>query len=321
MKARIFVAVPLADDLLERLAERCDVDVYRGPHPIPAGTLKAGLARAEGVLANPLIPFSADVIDAGPTLRVIANVGVGFDNVDLDRAGARRITVANTPGVLSDAVADCVMAMILSVARRLPECTASVRSGRWGGDVPLGLDLKDKTLALIGYGRIGSEVAARARAFKMRVVFYAPRMDVTLLTGVQRVATLEAALSQADFVSLHVDLNPTTRHLIDQRALACMKPAAFLITTARGAVIDQPALCDALSSGAIAGAALDVLDQEPPDPDDPILACSNAIVLPHIGSATVETRRAMAELAVSNLVACVFGEPCDCIVTEAKRSP
>lgn len=320
-KPRIFVAVQLADDLLARLEERCDVQTYPGPHPIPTPELTAGLAQAAGVLANPLIPFPASVIDAAPALRAIANVGVGYDNVDLIHASARGITVANTPGMLTDAVADCVMAMILSVARRLPDCEASVRSGQWGRDVPLGLDLKDKTLALIGYGRIGWEVAARARAFKMRVAFYEPRADVKALVGVERVESLETALHQADFVSLHVDLNPTTRHLIDSRALACMKPTAFLINTSRGAVVDQPALCAALSAGTIAGAALDVLEEEPPNVGDPILACRNVLILPHVGSGTIETRRAMAELAVSNLIACVHGESCDCIVTEAKRSP
>lgn len=191
------------------------------------------------------------------------------------------------------------------------------REGRWGkpdGEIRLGADLKDKTLALVGHGRIGHEVAARARAFKMRVIFFDPQSRLVPLPGVLGVDSLEAALKEADFVSLHVDLNPSTRHLIGERELGWMKRSALLINTARGAVVDQAALCDALSSARIAGAALDVLELEPPGPSDRILSLDNVLILPHIGSATVETRRAMAELAVRNLIACVHGEPCDYVV-------
>lgn len=321
IRPRVFVAVPLADDLLQALGGRCDVTIHAGPHPIPAGALKEALAAADGVLATPLIPFHLDIIDSAPRLRAIANIGVGYDNVDLQHATARGILVANTPGVLSDAVADCTMGMIIAIARRLADTARIVRAGDWGlasTDIPLGVDLKDKTLALIGYGRIGWEVAARARAFKMRVIFFDPLSTLTPLGGVERVDSLESTLRMGDFVSLHVDLNPSTRHLIGEREFGWMKRTAFLINTARGSVVDQAALCDALASSAIAGAALDVLELEPPSPSDRILSLENVLILPHIGSATVETRRAMAELAVRNLTACLYGERCAYVVNKLR---
>jgi lactate dehydrogenase-like 2-hydroxyacid dehydrogenase len=310
----VFVAVPLAPDLLERIAARCDAHLHPGPGRITSAELKRGIVNADGVLATPQIPFPSDVLEAASRLRVIANVGVGYDNVDLAAARARGIAVANTPGVLSDAVADCVLGMIIVAMRKLPLCASIVRDGAWGRqDLPLGTDLKDKTLALIGYGRIGQEVASRALAFKMRVVYFDPYAAQARLP-VERVDTLDDALTAADVVSLHVDLNESTRRFFGSQQFAAMKPGAFFINAARGAVVDQRALCAALSDGRLGGAALDVLEQEPPDPDDPILAFDNVFILPHIASGTVETRRAMAELAVANLIACVHNEPCACIV-------
>lgn len=316
MKPRVFVAVPVADHLMQAITARCDVSTHPGPGRITPYELIGSIASAEGVLATPQIPFPADVIDAAPHLRVIANIGVGYDNVDLPRATARGIAVANTPGVLSDAVADLVMGMLITVARRIPENERILREGRWrpGVALPLGSDLKDKTLAVVGYGRIGQEVASRALAFKMRVLYFDARREMECPPGVNCATSLDAALREADFVSLHVDLNDGSRRLLGARELALMKPSAILINTSRGGVVDQQALCEALAHKRIAAAALDVLEQEPPDPADPILRFDNVYLLPHIGSATVETRAAMAELAVQNLLACLFDEPCACIV-------
>lgn len=312
----VFVAVPVAPALRAMLEERCIVTTHTEPGSITPEALMHGISTAEGVLANPLIPFPPHVIQAAPHLRAIANIGVGYDNVDIRDARARGIAVANTPGVLSDAVADCAMGMMISVAREFTRCTNIVRDGSWGrpGTVlPLGTDLKGKTLGLVGFGRIGREVAARALAFKMRVLFFDPYAQPDL-DRFQRTDSLEALLSQADFVSLHVNLNETTRSFFGAAQFAAMKPGAFFINAARGGVVDQVALCAALADGSLHGAALDVLMTEPPLPDDPILACDNVFILPHIASGTVETRQAMAELAVCNLIACLYDEPCDCVV-------
>jgi glyoxylate reductase len=318
-RPHVFIATGVAEHLQELIAARCDVTAHDGPSRITQAELIAGIADADGVLANPQIPFPAEVIDAAPRLRAIANIGVGYDNVDLAHASARGIAVANTPGVLSDAVADLVMAMLLHVTRRIAESERILREGRWqpGVALPLGADPAGKTLAVIGMGRIGQEVAARALAFKMRVVYYDARGELTCPPGVECAPSLDAALREGDFVTLHVDLNTSSRRLIGERELSMMKPAAVLINTARGGVVDQAALCTALAEKRIAGAALDVLEHEPPHPEDPILGFDNVYLLPHIGSATVETRAAMAELAVRNLLACLHGEPCECVVNAA----
>ena len=230
------------------------------------------------------------------------------------------ITVTHTP-VLSDAVADLTLALILMTARRLGEAVDIVANGGWD-DALLGADLRSKTLLIVGFGRIGREVAQRALGFKMHVCAYDARAEVPEVAGVERVATLVDGLARADVVSLHVDLNPTTRHLIDAAAFAVMKPTAFLINTSRGGVVDQAALTSALAEHRIGGAGLDVLEIEPPDAGEPLLAMPNVVVLPHIGSATVETRRAMLDCAVDNLVACLRGEKCEntTLVTASARS-
>jgi len=217
--------------------------------------------------------------------------------------------VTHTP-VLSDAVADLTLALILMTARRLGEAVDIVANGGWD-DALLGTDLRSKTLLIVGFGRIGREVARRALGFKMHVCAFDARAESEEIAGVERVATLTDGLARADIVSIHVDLNPTTRHLIDGAALAAMKPTAFLINTSRGGVVDQQALTSALVEHRLGGAGLDVLEREPPGAAEPLLAMRNVVVLPHIGSATVETRRAMLDCAVDNLATCLRGEKCE----------
>ena len=238
---------------------------------------------------------------------------MGVDHIDLGAAAARGIPVAHTPGVLTDAVAELTFGLLLMLARRLPEAVAAVHQGRWQ-DAPLGTDVKGKTLLVVGLGRIGRAVADRALAFGMTVLFHDARDDLAAPPGVARVASLEEGLPRADVVTLHVDFNPSARHLIGASQLELLKPTALLINTSRGAVVDQEALSRALTTGRLAGAGLDVLQVEPPDPDDPILALPNVIVLPHIGSATRETRHAMIELAIANLLACLNHQKCEFIV-------
>jgi glyoxylate reductase len=270
----------------------------------------AGMLRdAEGLLIDSHATADAALIDLAPKLRAISTVSVGFDHIDVDAAARRGITVTHTP-VLSDAVADLTMGLILMTARRLGEATAIVVGGGWD-DALLGSDLRGKTLLIVGLGRIGQEVARRALGFKLHVCGYDARAALPELAGVERVATLAEGLARADIVSLHVDLNDTTRHLLDESAFAAMKPTAFVINTSRGGVIDQAALTRALSERRIAGAGLDVLEVEPPGANEPLLAMPNVVVLPHIGSATVETRRAMLDCAVQNLATCMRGDACE----------
>jgi lactate dehydrogenase-like 2-hydroxyacid dehydrogenase len=270
--------------------------------------LSEALHDAHGLLIDSHLTADSALLDLAPHLRALSTISVGLDHIDLAGASQRAITVTHTP-VLSDAVADLTLALILITTRRLGEAIDTVTNGSW--DVAqLGTDLRSKTLLIVGLGRIGREVARRALGFKMHVGGYDARPEVPEIAGVERLTSLTHGLARADIVSLHVDLNPTTRHLIDDAALAAMKPTAFLINTSRGGVVDQTALTRALVEHRLAGAGLDVLETEPPGTGEPLLAMPNVVVLPHIGSATVETRHAMLNCAVDNLAACLRGEQC-----------
>jgi len=315
-RPRVLVSLPLSDDQLAPLA---DYEIIRrtAAGPIQHKELMEMIAGAAGHLGSAVLAIPNEVIDAAPRLRVISNFGVGFDNVDLSYARQRGIDVCNTPGVLSDAVADLTLGLILQLARGLGEAQAMVRQGRWvkgAHPLPLGSDLKEKTLTILGMGRIGVEVARRAQAFGMRVLFYDLRGDCEAPPGADCAPTLDDALREADFLSLHTNLTPDSYHLIGAPQLAAMKPTAYLLNTARGPIVDQQALYEALKEGLIAGAALDVLEVEPPPDDEPLLTLPNVIISPHIGSATVETRDAMARLAVQNLADVLAGRPCANIV-------
>lgn len=250
--------------------------------------------------------IDAGLLDSAPDLKVVSNMAVGCDNIDLIACRERGIDVGNTPGVLTDATADLTLSLMLALARRLPEGMSSVRSGEWktwSPDFLLGMELRDRTLGIIGTGRIGSAVSARAIAFGMEVV-ESGRPD-----GPTPGLPLAELLAQADIVSLHCPLTEETRWLVDAEFLSKMQSHALLINTSRGQVVDQIALATALSSGTIAGAALDVTDPEPLPSDDPILMAPNLIVTPHLGSATNRTREAMASIAVDNLLAGLEGRP------------
>lgn len=257
------------------------------------------MADAEGLLTLLTERVDAALLEAGPRLRVVANLAVGSDNIDLAAARARRVAVGVTPDVLTDATADLAWALLLSVARHLPEAAAAVRGGGWRTWEPaafLGIELAGATLGVVGWGRIGRAVARRAGGFGMDVIH-------------TRETPLKELLARADVVSLHVPLTDATRGLIGREALRAMKPTAVLVNTARGALIDQAALRAALAAGEIAGAGLDVTDPEPLASDDPLLGAPNLLVLPHVGSATHAARERMAERAVDNLLAGLTGEP------------
>ncbi len=310
MPPRVYLALRLPEDVVARIEAECSVTRFEGKGLPTKRELLGALSDVEGVLGAAVMPLDAEVLESAPRLRVISNHGVGYDNVDLAAATRLGILVCNTPGVLTDAVADLTLGLIISLARRLFEAERFVRDGNWtpGRALGLGIDLRDKTLGIIGLGRIGRAVARRAQAFGMRAVFHdqfrEPPEDVPFC----EYRHLDDVLRESDFVTLHVNLTDETRKLVGAGELALMKSSAYLINTARGLVVDQAALTDALREGRIAGAALDVLEREPPDPDDPLLGLPNAIVLPHIGSATSETRRAMLDLAVDNLLAALRGQ-------------
>jgi glyoxylate reductase len=300
--ARVFVTRALPFEALDRLRAAHDVDVWPDPAPPAPAELRERAAGADALLTMLTDRVDAELLDALPQLRAIANMAVGTDNIDLEAARDRGVAIGSTPGVLTDATADLAMALILAVTRRLPEGEARVREGRWGPWQPaqdLGADLAGATLGIVGFGRIGRALATRAQGFGMQVLHTARSSGVTL----------DELLGRADVVSLHVPLSPATHHMIDSVALSRMKQSAYLVNTARGGVVDQDALRDALQRRRLAGAALDVTDPEPLPPDDPLLDAPNLIVVPHIGSATAGTRAKMAAMAVENLLAALDDRP------------
>jgi phosphoglycerate dehydrogenase-like enzyme len=315
-RPRVVVALSLAPDLLDRLGG-CDLTVL-APGAAESGGFGDVLADADGVLVSSNVTLDSDVMASAPKLRVISTMSVGLDHIDLGAARERGITVTNTP-VLADAVADLTMALVTMLSRRLPEAMAAVAGGGWS--VPLGRDVAGQVLLLVGFGRIGQAVAKRALAAGMRVTYVDTRTSMPAVAGVERADSLADALPGADVVSLHVDLNAATAKLMGRTEFTLMKRTAFLVNTARGGVVDQAALRWAVTEGQIAGAGLDVLVTEPPAPDDPLVHDPRVIVVPHIGSATTETRAAMARCAVDNLLMVLHHEGTPFVVAPVDTVP
>jgi glyoxylate reductase len=294
------------------LEAQCAVEVWDGRDAMPPAELKARLAGKQALMCLLTDRVDGPVLDAGPGLRIVANIAVGFDNIDLAAARARGVVVTNTPDVLTEATADFTWGLILAVARRIPEGERLLRRGAWSGwalDFMLGSDLRGKQLGVVGLGRIGRAVAARAGAFGMRVA-YTTLDGAGPEPGPGEAAwlrmSLDELLSSSDVVTFHVPLTPETRHLVDRRAILRMKRRACLVNTSRGPVVDEAALAWALREGLIAGAALDVYEQEPRVHPE-LLGLENVVLAPHLGSATVETRTAMADLAARNVLAVLSG--------------
>ncbi len=315
MKPRVFVTRLIPDAGLKRVQESCDADVWPEEGSPPSyDILTQRVQGVEGILSLPTDRIDAALMDAaGPQLKVISQMAVGYDNVDVTAAQARGIPVGNTPGVLTEATADLTFALLLAAARRIVESADYVRSGKWrtwGPKTLLGVELNGTTLGIIGLGRIGKAVARRAQGFDMRLLAYSRSLtQADAATVNARAVSLEELLRESDFVSLHTPLTPDTRHFINRERLAQMKPTAILINVARGPVVVQTALYEALVNGVIGGAALDVTDPEPMLADDPLLKLPNVTIVPHIGSATVWTRDQMALMAADNLIAGLKGEP------------
>lgn len=320
-RPRVFVTRRLPGTALERLQLEADVEVWPGQDPPPPEDLLAAAAASDAVLTLITDRIDGAFLDKAPSLRAISQMAVGFDNIDVAAATARGVLVCNTPGVLTEAVADLTFALLLAHARRLPEGEKAVREGTWGLWSPtflLGRDLFGKTLGIVGLGAIGMAVARRGRGFGMKLVYNSrqrkPQAEAEL--GLEW-RSLEDLLRQSDYVSLNMALTAETRGMIGAAELALMKPDAVLVNTARGGVVDQGALVEALRAKRIGGAALDVFAQEPIPPNDPLLALEGVVVAPHAGSATVETRSRMADLAVDNLLAFFRGQtPPACVNPE-----
>jgi lactate dehydrogenase-like 2-hydroxyacid dehydrogenase len=314
--ARVVVTRRLPEPVERRLTGLVDARLNPGDRALTAGELAEALRSADGLLATVTDRLTAELLSATPRRAgIVANFGAGVDHIDLDAARRAGIVVTNTPGVLTDATADLTIALLLAVARRTGEGERRVRSGAWTGWGPtqmLGRSVTGMTLGIVGMGRIGRAVARRAtRGFGMRVLYHQPRpVDEAELAGldVERARDLDDLLARSDAVTLHTPATPETRHLIDASRLARMRAGAFLINTSRGEVVDEAALADALASGTIAGAGLDVYEHEPLVPAA-LLGLENVVLLPHLGSATVETRIAMGQRAVDNLEAFLRGDP------------
>ena len=315
----------IPSSVLSQLSAQHTVDRYSGEGAIPRADLLARVRGKDALMCLLTDRVDAEVMDAAPSLKVISNIAVGYENVDVPAARARGIVVTNTPDVLTEAVAEFTWALILAVARRVAEGDRVVRANAWGGwglDFMLGTELRGKQLGIVGAGRIGRAVAAKAPAFGMRVAYAThetehpepsepaehelPERPERLEPSEQM--SLDQLLVSSDVLSLHVPLTPETRHLIDKKALVRMKRSALLINTSRGPVVDEAALAWALSERLIAGAALDVYEHEPQITDE-LKSFDNVVLAPHIGSATRETRTAMAELAVRNVLAVLAGQP------------
>jgi glyoxylate reductase len=308
---RVFVTRTLPEEPLLRLAERTDVVVHAEPTPPSRETLLESVREAEGLLVLLTDRIDAEVLASAPRLRVVSNVAVGVDNVDVAEATRRGILVTNTPDVLTETTADLAFALALAASRRLVEADRFARRGAFQGWHPLlllGRDVHGKVLGIVGLGRIGKAVARRgALGFGMRVLYTQPRRDEAFEREVPCARVeLPELLRRSDVVSLHVPLRDSTTHLIGDAELRSMKRSAILVNTSRGPVVDEAALLEALRQGWIFAAGLDVFEREPEIPEELRLA-PNAVILPHVGSATVETRTAMADLAVDNLLTALAG--------------
>lgn len=296
---------------IDLLKDEYELDIYSGEEPIPSDLLMEKVASADALLSMVTDPIDQRIIDCGPRLRIISNHAVGFNNIDVAYATSRGIPVTNTPGVLTDATADLTWALLMSITRRIAEGDRMMRSGSFKGWDPLmllGADLAGKTLGVIGAGRIGTAVIERSIGWKMKILYHdvEERPDLNERFRARRVS-LDELLSESDFISIHTILSDETHHLISVRELGLMKTSAYLINAARGPIVDEKALVNALKEGIIAGAALDVFEREPAM--EPGLAeLDNVVVVPHIGSATVWSRNKMAETAALNIIKIMNGE-------------
>ncbi len=308
---RVFASSALPGDALARVAEHCELDTWEASSPVPPAILRERLRNCEGLLCLLTNRIDADLVSACPNLQMVSSMSVGVDHVDVEALTRRGIPLGNTPGVLVDTTADLTLALLLAASRRIPEADRFVREGRWDPAAPwhpemfMGRDLSGATLGIVGLGAIGQAVARRAAGFGMRLLGWnrSPRQ----VPGIESVA-FEVLLAESDFLSVNVALTAGTRNLLDGAAIGRMKPGAVLVNTARGGIVDEAALADALREGHLFAAGVDVFSREPVEPDNPLLELPNVVLAPHIGSASLRTRQRMAALAADNLIAALNGE-------------
>lgn len=310
-KPRVFVARRMPEEALDKIRQSTEMDLWQDELPPPHDILLQKIKDVDGLVSLLTDRIDAALMDLNPKLKVVSNFAVGYDNIDIPAATARGIPVGNTPGVLTDTTADLAFTLIMAAARRIQEAIDYVRERRWktwGPMLLMGQDIHGATLGIVGFGRIGQAMATRAAGFGMQVLYYDVyrRQDLEASMGVTY-AEFDDLLRQADFVTIHTDLNEKTRHLFNADALGKMKRTAIVVNTARGPIVDPQALYDALKSGRIGGAALDVTEPEPIPMDSPLLTLENCLIVPHIASASVSTRTKMANMAAANLIAGVTG--------------
>jgi glyoxylate reductase len=325
-KPKVFVSRLMAQEALDMVSRASEAEIWRDELPPPYQVLLEKAREVDGLLTLLTDRIDATLMEAAGKLRVISNLAVGYDNIDIPEATRRGIYVGNTPGVLTETTADFAFALLMGAARRVAEADRTSRRGLWKTWGPMflqGQDVHGATLGIIGLGRIGFEVAKRARGFGMRVLYHDEKRrseEEERELGAEHVPELRDLLRTADFVTVHVPLSPETHHLIGADEFAAMKPTAVFVNTSRGPLVDQQALYQALESGRIFAAGIDVTEEEPIPPDDPLLTLENVIIAPHIGSASVATRTKMATLAAQNLLAGLRGEtPPHCVNPEAQE--
>jgi glyoxylate reductase len=312
MKPKVYVTRLLPKPAMDRIFDFCDAKVWEGELPPPRDVLLQSVVEVEGLLSLLTDKVDAELMDRAKKLKVISNCAVGFDNIDVQAATKRGVIVGNTPGVLTDTTADFAFALLMAAGRRVVEGDRVVRAGKWktwGPMILLGQDIHKATLGIIGFGRIGYAVAKRAQGFGMKILYsdVVRNKQAESELGVEYV-DLDRLLAESDFITVHTNLTPETHHLIGREQFAKMKRTAILVNTSRGPIVDNMALYDALRSGKIAYAALDVTEPEPMPADHPLLTLDNVVIVPHIASASVATRTKMALMATDNLIAGLKGE-------------
>lgn len=313
-KPKVLITRNFFEQAIDHIKTVADVEIYPSEdEPIPRDVLLDKVQHIEGLLPMLTDRIDQELLDRGKQLKVVSNYAVGYNNIDVPEATKHGVMVTNTPEVLTDTTADCAFMILMAISRRLVEVDNYIRDGKWvkawGPKMLLGSDINGKTLGIVGLGRIGKALVPRARGFNMNVLYhdyYRNTVEEKEL-GV-KYRSFDELLAESDYITLHVPLTDETHHLIGEPELKKMKKTAYLINTSRGPVVDEKALAKALKEKWIAGAGLDVHDKEPMDPDDPLIKLDNIILTPHIGSATNETRLAMAMRAASNLTAALTGK-------------